>query len=102
MKIEQIILKDGKIKGTDITPKKVGTTQKIVVPIQIDGFFGGVVKFLPTKFESNIQERLATLQMENKEYLEVNAFSKARRNSKKYSTPIFNVYYKAFIDFHIK
>jgi len=101
MKIEQIVIKNGKIKGTNIIPKKVGETQKIRVDTQINGFFGGIVKLLPENFEKSIQDRLNTLQMSNKEYLEVNAFSKAKRNSKRYTAlGTFNIWYNASIDFY--
>ena len=101
MKIEKIVLEDEKIKGTNITPKKVGETQEIRVDTRINGFFGGAVNLLPTRFESAIQDRLDTLKMTNKKYLEVNSFSKARRNSKKYSSlGTFNTWYNTFIDFY--
>ncbi len=101
MIIEQIVLEDGKIKGTNVTPKKIGETQKIRVDTKINGFFGGCVELRPTVFDDNIQERLKRLQTENKEYLEANKYAKARRNSKKYrALGTFNEHYKAFIDFY--
>lgn len=101
--MKQITLENGMIKGTDIVPQKIGTTEKIYVPLRENCFFGGFVDFTPRKFNSCIEDRLSTLRLcnENKEYAEVNAFAKARRNSKKYhKTGTFTEYYYAFIDFY--
>ena len=98
---EKIILENGMIKGTNTTPKKIGETKKIRVPIRESCFFGGFVAFTPAKFESCIRDWLSVLELENKEYSKVNAFAKARRNSKKYHVPqSFTEYYYAFIDFY--
>jgi hypothetical protein len=101
--MEKINLEDGKIKGTEIVPEKIGATEKIYVPIRENCFFGGFVKFTPRKFNSCIEDRLSTLQLcdKNKEYSEVNAFAKARRNSKvHYVQGTLTEYYYAFIDFY--
>src|SRR4030042_295890 len=100
--IEKIVLEDGKIKGTEIVPKKVGTTEKIYVPIRENCFFGGFVDFTPAKFYGCIEDRLSTLRLcKGKEYSKVNAFAKARRNSKvNYVQGTLTKYYYAFIDFY--
>ncbi len=105
MKIEKITLENGKVKGTDVVPTKIGTTEEIYVPLRENGFFGGSVQLdKEGSFQSSIESRLRTLQpwdgVDN-EYSGVNAFAKARRNSKKYNKMgTLTEYLYAFIDFY--
>ena len=105
--MKQITLENGMIKGTDIVPEKIGNTEKIYVPLRENCFFGGFVDFTPRKFNSCIEDRLSILRLcdkyndEDKGYSQVNAFAKARRNSKKYhKSGTFTKYYYAFINFY--
>jgi hypothetical protein len=102
---KKIVIENEKVKGTDITPKKIGETQQIYVPLRENGFFGGFVEFdKKRKPLLCIEDRLSTLRIcgENKEeYSEVNAYAKARRNSKKYKKQgTLTDYYYMFIDFY--
>lgn len=99
--MKKITLENGMIKGTEIVPEKVGKTEKIYVPLRENCFFGGFVEFTPGKFNSCIEDRLSTLRLcKGKEYSEVNAFAKARRNSKVHYGSLATKYYYAFIDFY--